>query len=128
MPHVKPVFGTPINLAHPLAQGLTGCWLINENAGTILYDSIERNNITLSGSPLPTWTSGVYGSALSFPTQLSNTEGSVTISTMTLPLSYMIAFKPVNVGVHQQFLFSIGASLLTFYIASTPTFSLYNGA
>jgi hypothetical protein len=35
----KPLLGTPLNLAHPLATGLGGCWLMNEGSGDKAYDS-----------------------------------------------------------------------------------------
>ena len=47
--------------------GLVGYWSLNEGTSTIAHDfSGNGNNGTLSGSTLPTWTSGKLGNALSF--------------------------------------------------------------
>lgn len=68
----KPMLGTPLNLAHPLAQGLVGCWLFNEGSGNKVYDLSGNNNHgTLSGfSDPPTatsgWCAGPHGGALRF--------------------------------------------------------------
>lgn len=68
----KPLFGTPLNLAHPLAQGLVGCWLFNENSGNKAYDvSSQQNHGTLTNMadpPTPTsgWGPGPHGGALAF--------------------------------------------------------------
>lgn len=67
---IKPPIGTSLRLDHPLAQGLTGCWLLNENSGATAYDYSGRaNNGTLSGysdPPIATsgWGAGPYGTSL----------------------------------------------------------------
>jgi hypothetical protein len=41
-------------MAHPLAKGLVGCWLLNENAGTRALDlSPYQNHLTLIGFDTP---------------------------------------------------------------------------
>jgi hypothetical protein len=37
-PHTKPLAGTQINPLHPLSNGLVGCWLFNEGAGSLAND------------------------------------------------------------------------------------------
>lgn len=50
----KPPVGTQLNLSHPLAKGLTGCWLLNESGGAVLNDISGNNNqVTLASAP--TW-------------------------------------------------------------------------
>jgi hypothetical protein len=67
---VKPPYGTPLNLGHPFAQGLIGCWLFNEGyglSGSLLYDSSgKRNTGILTGgfTAASGWTTGPNGSAL----------------------------------------------------------------
>lgn len=57
---------------HPLARGLVGCWLMNENSGGIVNDySGQGNTGTLSGfndPPIATsgWNAGPHGGALAF--------------------------------------------------------------
>ena len=40
----KPMLGMKLNRAHPLADGLVGCWLFNEGVGSIAYDSSGYGN------------------------------------------------------------------------------------
>jgi hypothetical protein len=68
MPLLKPIRAIQINTSHPLAAGLTGCWLINEASGEILTDYGPRRNhgnFHYSTTP-PAWNPGKYGSALQF--------------------------------------------------------------
>lgn len=66
----KPPLGVPINWRHPLAKGLVGYWLMNENGGTHVADlSGNGNHGTLTGmafpgTPTSGWTAGRDGPAL----------------------------------------------------------------
>ena len=64
----KPLLGTLINGGHPLAKGLVGAWILNENSGNTVFDlSGNRNHgIFGAGAASPTWISGRTGSALDF--------------------------------------------------------------
>ena len=63
---VKPPLGTLPIIGHPLAQGLVGCWLMNEGGGNMIYDlSGNGNDGTLKGNTH--WVPGKYGSCLDFP-------------------------------------------------------------
>lgn len=42
--HIKPPAGTQINPLHPLSQGLVGCWLFNEGAGSLVNDISGHGN------------------------------------------------------------------------------------
>ncbi len=68
MPLLKPTKALQINWSHPLARGLTGCWLINEATGEIVADSgLRRNNGSFHYSTVPPiWKPGKHGSALEF--------------------------------------------------------------
>ena len=70
MPLLKPFRALQINCSHPLARGLTGCWLLNEATGEIVADcGPHRNNGTFHyNSVAPVWKPGKYGSALEFGT------------------------------------------------------------
>jgi hypothetical protein len=47
--------------------GLAGAWALDEGSGTTTADSSGNGNTgNLSGTPLPTWTTGLVGNALSF--------------------------------------------------------------
>ena len=55
-PTTKPPAGTPLNIGHPLAAGLVGSWLFNENAGSVAVDSAGSNlRASLPASTLITW-------------------------------------------------------------------------
>jgi hypothetical protein len=96
----KPLFGTPLNRAHLLARGLVGCWLLNEGSGLIAYDlSGRKNHGTLSGTPLPTWTTGLYGSALSFPAYTNSSRIAISAGVPhTLPISFLVDITPTDVS------------------------------
>ena len=50
-----------------VTSGLAGWWTFDENSGTTAHDlSGNHNNGTLTGSALPTWTTGEITNALSF--------------------------------------------------------------
>lgn len=50
---------------HPLAKGLVGAWLMNDNAGSVVLDASGNGNSgTMTSSPQ--WSSGAYGPCLSF--------------------------------------------------------------
>lgn len=51
----KPTFYSRLNLAHPLALQMTGCWLFNEYNGKICNDLRGRNQGAVTGA---TWAPG----------------------------------------------------------------------
>jgi len=57
LPNQKPIHGSQIDWKHPLAQGLIGCWLMNEGSGGIIQDiSPHGNNGNFaSGAAQPSW-------------------------------------------------------------------------
>lgn len=63
---IKAVRAIQLNKSHPLARGLSGCWLFNEGTGAQTTD-ISGNglNIPVVGGT-PEWASGNHGSALYF--------------------------------------------------------------
>ena len=60
---MKPPLGSQIQFGHPLATGLIGCWLFNEDGGNIVQDPIRGTIGTFSGTGL-TWVPGKFGSAI----------------------------------------------------------------
>jgi hypothetical protein len=50
---LKPPPGVLQQPAHPLAQGLTACWLLNEGAGSITHDYAHA--LSAVGNPAPAW-------------------------------------------------------------------------
>ena len=45
---IKPPVGSQINWGHPLAQGLVGCWLMNEGGGKRLQDLYSNSLSTMN--------------------------------------------------------------------------------
>lgn len=61
----KPLLGRQINWAHPLARGLVGHLVMNENSGSKIFDlSGNGNHGTFNGDV--SWVIGKFGSALDF--------------------------------------------------------------
>lgn len=52
---LKPVLGSQLQLGHPLANSLVGCWLFNEGSGKTVLDLSGNRNGTLTGT---TWMGG----------------------------------------------------------------------
>jgi hypothetical protein len=64
-PQPKPHYGSRVDPHHPLAQGLVGCWLMNEGGGNTVFDSSGfGNHGNFSNGPL--WVNGRSGSVISF--------------------------------------------------------------
>ncbi len=65
--HQKPFLGRPINWAHPLAEGLIGCWIMNEGSGNKAFD-LTKNKIdgTLINMEESDWIAEKDGFALDF--------------------------------------------------------------
>lgn len=65
---LKPYRGAQLNLAHPLARGLVGCWLFNEGTGDKAFDlSLNGNDGALTNmDPATDWVGGKDGWALDF--------------------------------------------------------------
>ena len=53
---LKPPPGMLLQPAHPLAQGLAACWLLNEGAGEATHDYAHA--LTAAGDPAPAWGPG----------------------------------------------------------------------
>lgn len=62
---VKPLPGAQLDRTHPLAQGLVGCWLMNEGGGLSVYD-YSGNDAHGALTNGPTWEAGPDGGALRF--------------------------------------------------------------
>ena len=71
MPLLKLIRALRINWSHPLARGLTGCWLLNEATGEMVADcGPRRNNGSFHYSTAaPAWKPGKYGSCIEFGTE-----------------------------------------------------------
>jgi len=51
----RPLAGARINHAHPLSQGLVGCWPLTETAGSGAYDASRKGNGSLVGFSSSPW-------------------------------------------------------------------------
>lgn len=82
----KPLVGTPLDWAHPLAKGLVGCWLFNEGSGDRVFDvSGNGNDGSIVGSPWSAGNSGwvldLNGSSdyLTAPISIIQSQGSIAL-------------------------------------------------
>lgn len=81
MPMIKPIRGSQLIKAHPLARGLVGCWLFNEGTGNKVFDlSGNGNDGTITGA---LWDSGESGSALSFTDDIVDCGYKSSIANLT---------------------------------------------
>ena len=112
----RPLPGARLNTAHPLARGLVGCWLLNENGGLRAMDlSPYGNHGLLVGfaSPPPRPFNGLYldglddyvdvPDALAY-THFANKQTSITIETWVKPSSLTGRRMAAAVGEWQTWL------------------------
>lgn len=91
--------GARIDWSHPLAQGLVGCWALNEGAG-LLNDVVTG---TRGPSNSATWAGTPYGTGLVFNgTSQSVNCGSHPAWSITGPLTLVALASPPASGVTQQ--------------------------
>lgn len=69
--YTKPLRGARLNLFHPLARGLVGCWLFNEGCGDKAYDLSGYGNYGTLVNMLPSapgsgWAGNKFGGGLDF--------------------------------------------------------------
>jgi hypothetical protein len=76
----KPQIGATVNTSHPLAQGLAAGWIFSDGGGASATELLTGITSSFSGSPLPTWQSGLFGPAAHFPGGSSG--GRVAISSL----------------------------------------------
>ncbi len=93
-PYQKPPIGAQLNRNHPLAQGMIGCWIMNERAGRRIMDYSGYNKHgTLVNMANPWRESGLYfggGSVydhVQLPTMLPKP-----------PYTIIVRINPVNCG------------------------------
>ncbi len=86
----KPMLGTPINWAHPLAKGLVACFLMNEGSGNKIYDlSGNRNTGSLVGN-----TYHLNGLVMDGGGDYVNLSGSTAYLTSATVSAWFIANNP----------------------------------
>jgi hypothetical protein len=68
----KPPLGARLNRSHSTAQGIVGCWLMNEGGGTVVQDlsfgrhaGTTKNSYNEPPTPVIRWASGQSGPCLS---------------------------------------------------------------
>lgn len=61
---LKPSSGAKLNLSHPLAKSLVGCWLMNEGSGTQIQDYTGNNHGTLVTGLSASWDANDKGRIL----------------------------------------------------------------
>lgn len=115
---VKPLFGAQLNLAHPLAQGLVGCWLMNEGSGKIVNDYSGQGNhgtcVGMNDPPIATsgWNAGPHGGALTFDgvddrvnildSPVINIQGKMTISAWIYCVGGMAGTAYYNIAAKES--------------------------
>jgi hypothetical protein len=100
----KPLFGTPLNRSHPLAQGLAGCWIMNENSGKYVWDCTGNGNdgicTNMADPPTSTsgWGPGPNGGALAFDGSNDYFDGGSGPTTKfgTGPFSILLNVRPTS--------------------------------
>jgi len=131
----KPLPGTQLNLDHPLAYGLVGCWLMNEGSGGNVHDySGQGNEGTISGMndpPIATsgWNAGPHGGALAFDGVNDYVSGLFNIHDV-LPsaesFSIVSWLYPTVANLGKTFIGAPGSPRFYIRQGTNPTFALGN--
>ena len=130
----KPPFGTPINRAHPLSQGIVGAWLLQEGGGLAAYSSTGRHDMTLQEGP--PWGRGQFGGVVNMDGSLDyliTTGGPINIGRATI--AFISRITPSGAGEWEHivgFMDGIGSFVndKTIYMAGDtgrPHFSAFDG-
>ena len=119
---IKPLFNTPINWGHPLAQGLVASYLMNEGMGDLVHDSCGMNDGRMIGmapmSGTSGWVPGPHGGALAFPgasgyvdcgiNQVLNITGDVAVLSWvympTVPPSVATIVRASDIALYSLYL------------------------
>jgi len=104
---MKPGLGAELDFGHPLAQGLVGCWLMNEGSGNKVNDlSGYANHGTLVNGP--TWVAGDRGGlAANFPAAATTSyidggasEGLEIVAGQSMTIIASVYPRVVSTGSH----------------------------
>lgn len=132
---IKPPLGSKINVAHPLANGLAGCWMFNEGGGQKAFDGRGTSTGTLSGGP--TYKKTTRGNAVTFSGAGSINVGNSSALKITGPITIYACINLPNF-TNLSFIINKTGSVNTgvpapydFYIQDTtglPVLAKGNGA
>lgn len=108
MAYTKPPVGALLNLAHPLARGLIGCWLLGEGGGRRVNDSSVGNNPgVLTNINASIWPGSHHGGrclSLGGTNQNVSVQSSALLQSPTTALSVSAwSFVPTSVGSQVSF-------------------------
>jgi len=99
---VKPAFGRQLNYGHPLAQGLVGCWLMNEGSGDKVYDLSGNGNTgtcqNMTGTATSGWNPGKFGSALAFDGTNDHVDCGNNAALLPPSISMEVIITPYQTG------------------------------
>jgi hypothetical protein len=92
----KPPLGALPLSGHPLSQGLVGAWLMNEGAGSKVYDLSGYGNTGTFQGTAPSWKAGQYGSVVSLPgtDEYINVPNSSSLDITGSQITLSLHFKP----------------------------------
>jgi len=88
----KPPRGAILDVTHPLAKGLVGCWLFNEMTGDKVFDySLNGNHGTLTNmDPATDWVGSARGPSLDFERDNQRVEVARSSSIEPSPVSAVV--------------------------------------
>ncbi|MBW2093284.1 MAG: hypothetical protein JRI80_00210 [Deltaproteobacteria bacterium] len=129
---LKPVLGTQLNHGHPLAQGLVGCWLLNEGCGDKVYDQSGNSNIgtltNMAGTSASGWSLGDNGLALAFDGNDDYVNITNNIFNATPAGTIIVRFNINTGGVVNYFYCGGETNRLRFYYGSDGKIYAYAGS
>ncbi len=122
----RPLPGARLNMAHPLAKGLVGCWLLNEQGNKANDLSPYQNHGTLVGFASPTqrpfnglplngvnqYIQGVTNSRYIFGNNKHSYIVWASLAVEPIASNYLIATGNGNTGEQSGFAIGVGSTLM----------------
>ena len=102
----KPPLGSQINQGHPLAQGLVGCWMMNEGGGNLILDLTNRSKTSIT-TPLWKPSGLLVNSSTTYPSFVGS------YSPGGLNLTVFLQFTPIGAPIVGSHCLWIGGNNVT---------------
>jgi hypothetical protein len=96
----KPPLGSQINWAHPLANGLVGCALLNEGGGDKVHNLVtQKVGVVKTSDNFHVWVTKHGGLGIDSPgNNITNKAASIHINTNSQKMTYFTIFRAESTG------------------------------
>jgi hypothetical protein len=93
----KPPVGTPLNFGHPLAKGMVGCWMFNENVGFV-KNLVNGVQWPVNNYLSPNWVPSTQGTVWRNTSNVVQNNYNGLMSPVGFPMSVVCIFSLTNIA------------------------------